>query len=66
MAGRTGLSAIPYVRKYLASSEQEPRYRRSKFPSKLDDYEQAATSWILSETINSRKQRQKVKYHHQV
>jgi transposase len=43
IARRTELSCNT-LRKYLACSEQEPLYRRSKFPSKLSDYEQAATS----------------------
>ena len=34
---RTGLS-LNTVRKYLASGELEPGYRRSNFPSKLGDY----------------------------
>ena len=37
------------VRKYLASDELEPRYRRPKPPSKLDDYEQTHTSWLRRE-----------------
>jgi transposase len=40
---RTGLSRNT-VRKYLAIGELEPRYRRPKSPSKLDDYEQTLTS----------------------
>jgi len=53
------------VRKYLVSGELEPGYRRSKFPSKLDDYEQAATNWLHSETTNPRKQHWTAKHLHQ-
>ena len=49
---RTELSCNT-VRTYLASSEQEQRYRRSKFPSKLSDYEQAATNWLHSTSATS-------------
>ena len=53
---RTGLSRNT-VRKYLASGELEPRYRRPKSPSKLDNYEQTLTSWLYRETKCPRKQR---------
>jgi hypothetical protein len=60
----TGLSRNT-VRKYLASGELEPRYRRPKFPSKLDDYEQTLTSWLHRETKRPRKQRRTAKPLHQ-
>ena len=56
IARRTGLSRNT-VRKYLASGELEPRYRRPKSPSKLDNYEQTLTSWLYRETKCPRKQR---------
>jgi transposase len=58
---RTGLSHNT-VRKYLASGELEPRYRRPKSPSKLDDYEQTLTSWLHRETKRPRKQRRTAKH----
>jgi transposase len=61
---RTGLSRNT-VRKYLASGELEPRYRRPKSPSKLGDYEQALTSRLYRETKCPRKQRPTAKYPHQ-
>lgn len=61
---RTGLSRNT-VRKYLASGELEPRYRRLKSPSKLDDYEQTLTSWLHRETKRPRKQRRTAKHLHQ-
>ena len=61
---RTGLSRNT-VRKYLASGELEPRYRRPKSPSKLDDYEQTLTSWLHRETKRPRKQRRTAKHLHQ-
>jgi transposase len=56
IAGRTGLSRST-VRKYLASGELDPQYRRPKSLSKLDDYEQALTSWLHRETKRPCKQR---------
>ena len=53
---RTGLSRNT-VRKYLASGELEPRYKRPKSPSKLDDYELTLTSWLHREAKRPRKQR---------
>jgi transposase len=64
IACRTGLSRNT-VRKYLASGALEPRYRRSKSPSKLDDYEQSLTSWFHRETKRPRKQRRTAKHLHQ-
>jgi len=61
---RTELSCNT-VRKYLASGELEPRYRRPKSPSKLDDYEQILTSWLHRETKRPRKQRRTTKHLHQ-
>ena len=61
---RTGLSRNT-VRKYLASGELEPRYKRPKSPSKLDDYEQTLTSWLHRETKRPRKQRRTAKHLHQ-
>jgi transposase len=61
---RTGLSRNT-VRQYLASGELEPRYRRQKSPSKLDDYEQTLTSWLHRETKRPRKQRRTAKHPHQ-
>lgn len=61
---RTGLS-LNTVRKYLASGELEPRYRRPKSPSKLDDYEQTLTSWLHRETKRPRKQRRTAMHLHQ-
>jgi transposase len=51
---RMGLSRNT-VRKYLANGKLEPRYRRPKSPSKLDDYEQTLTSWLHRETKRPRK-----------
>jgi len=53
------------VRKYLASGELEPRYRRPKSPSKLDDYEQTLTIWLHRDKKRPRKQRLKAKHLHQ-
>ena len=64
IARRTGLSRNT-VRKYLASGELEPRYKRPKSPSKLDDYEQTLTSWLHRETKRPRKQRRTAKHLHQ-
>ena len=64
IARRTGLSRNT-VRKYLASGELEPRYKRPKSPSKLDDYEQTLTSWLHCETKRLRKQRRTAKHLHQ-
>ena len=61
---RTGLSRNT-VRKYLASGELEPRYRRPKSPSKLDDYEQTLTSWLHRETKRPRNLRRTTKHLHQ-
>jgi transposase len=61
---RTGLSRNT-VHKCLASGELEPRYRRPKSPSKLDDYEQTLTSWLHRETKRPRKQRLTAKHLHQ-
>ena len=64
IARRTELSCNT-VRKYLASGELEPRYRRPKSPSKLDDYEQTLTSWLQRETKRPRKQPRSAKHLHQ-
>jgi len=61
---RTGLSRNT-VRKYIASGELEPHYRRPKSPSILDDYEQTFTSWLHRETKRPRKQRRTAKHFHQ-
>ena len=53
---RTG-SSRNTVLKCLASGELEPRYRRLKSPSTLDEYEQTLTSWLYRETKCPRKQR---------
>jgi transposase len=45
IARRTGLSRNT-VRKYLASGELEPRYRRSKSPSKLDSRRCVSFNWL--------------------
>ena len=58
---RTGLSRNT-VRKYLASGELEPRYRRPKSPSKLDNYEQTLINWLHREVKRPRKQRLKAKH----
>jgi transposase len=44
IARRTGLSRNT-VRKYLASGELEPRYRRPKPPSKLDSTSCVSFNW---------------------
>ena len=65
LTGARDYPSTPYALKYIASGEQEQCYRRSKFPSKLDDYEPAVTSWLHSETKNPRKQCQKANNYHQ-
>lgn len=60
---RTGLSRNK-VRKYLASGELEPRYKRPKTPSNLDDYEQTLNSWLHRECRKKRKQRKTAKSLH--
>ena len=54
IARRTGLSRNT-VRKYLASGELEPRYRRPESLSKLDSYEQTFTNWLHCKTKPPRK-----------
>lgn len=60
---RTGLSRNT-VRKYLASGELEPRYKRPKTPSNLDDYEHTLNSWLHRESRKKRKQRKTAKSLH--
>ena len=60
IAKRTGLSRNT-VRKYLATNVVEPRYCRTKMPSKLDGYEETLRNWLCRESKRSRKQRRTVK-----
>ena len=56
IARRTRLSRNT-IRKYLASSELEPRYPKRLSPSKLDPYAEILASWLLREATRGRKQR---------
>jgi hypothetical protein len=53
---RRSRSSRNTVRKFLANGELEPRYSRSMFPSKRDEYEQSLTSSLHGETKHPRKQ----------
>lgn len=64
IARRTGLSRNT-IRKHLNSKIVEPVYPKRDVPSKLDEYEQLLSDWLLKESKKPRKQRKSAKLLHQ-
>jgi len=60
IARRTGLSRNT-VRKYLNSTNLDPKYPERTSPSKLDEYSHTLTSWLHRESRRHRKQRKNAK-----
>ncbi len=59
IARRTKLSRNT-IRKYLANGTLEPVYPTRKNASKLDEYAEVLSSWLVRESTRSRKQRRNV------